>query len=251
VRVRALLLFVLPLVARVPEARAKGPPIPAWCAPELETLPGNVCHYDANDEARRTLVVFLHGLVPRYAPWQWTQQRAVVRMAKTLHFAAIFPRAPTVGPGGSGGYAWPSAASNQNEQIAEGWVAAKKLLESRSGHAYDEVFVVGFSSGAYFAASLAMRGHALADGYVVLAGGAPREAAADGRRAPIYVGVSGRDRHTAPNARELGRSLTLLKWPHKTDDQRVGHMVASVHMTHALAYLRSEVDTRATTASRD
>jgi predicted esterase len=249
VRATALLLFTLPLVLRVPEARAKTPTIPAWCAPEIETLPGNVCHFDGNGEARRTLVVFLHGLVPRYAPWQWTQERAIVRMAKTLHFAAIFPQAPTVGPGGSGGYAWPGVVTDRNEQIAEGWTAAKNFLETRSGHTYDEVFVVGFSSGAYYAASLAMRGRFLADGYVVLAGGAPREAAAEGRRSPIYVGVSGRDRHTAPNARELGRSLTLLKWPHKTDEQRVGHMVANVHMTHALAYLRGEVDTREAAAS--
>src|SRR5262249_51397946 len=145
VRVAALVLLGLPLAAPAPAAaRAKLPTIPAWCAPEIETLPGNVCHYDANEEGRRTLVVFLHGLVPRSAPWQWIQQRAVVRMANKLHFAAIFPQAPTVGPGGSMGYAWPGAATDKNEQIAEGWAAAKKVLETRNGHPYDEVFVVGF-----------------------------------------------------------------------------------------------------------
>jgi predicted esterase len=210
-----------------------------------------MCHFDANGEGRKTLVVFLHGLVPRYAPWQWIQQRAIVRLAKSLHFAAIFPQGQPVGPGGSGGYAWPGAVTDQNRDLAEGWTAARKLLQSRAGRPYDEVFVIGFSSGAYFAASLAVSGGFDADGYAILAGGAPlTRASSETRRAPVFIGVSARDRHTAPAARELGRSLSRLEWPHVTDNEPVGHMIADVHVAHALAYLRGAVDTRPTTAAR-
>jgi len=225
-------------------AKPKRPTVPAWCAPEIETLSTNVCHFAAEGESHRTLVIFLHGLVPRYAPWQWIQQRAVVRMAKTLQFDVLFPQALPAGPHGAGGYAWPATFSEENRALVDGWAASRAQLEARSGHRYDEVFVVGFSSGAYYAASVALQGRFAADGYVLLAGGNPTRALPDAVRAPVYIGVSGRDRHTAPNARELGRALTKIDWPHKTDEQRVGHMISDVHMTHGLAYLRGASDKR-------
>ena len=241
-------LALAPAVALPAPASARTPHVPAWCAAETEGLSENVCAFDASDDAHRTLVIFLHGLVPRYAPWQWTQQRAVVRLAKTHHFAVLFPQGLKVGHGGAGGYAWPGVFNDQGRDLVEGWAAARKALEARSGHAFDEVFVVGFSSGAYFAASVALKGRFAADGYAVLAGGGPTPSSPDASRAPIFVGVSGRDRHTAPAARELGHTLTVLGWPHKTDEERVGHMIADVHIAHALAYLRGAADKRPTTA---
>jgi predicted esterase len=252
VRSATLLLVGLALLFAVPStAGAKTPPIPAWCTAETETLTDNVCDFDASDDAHRTLVIFLHGLVPRYAPWQWTQQRAVVRLAKTHHFAVLFPQGLPVGPGGAAGYAWPGVVNEKGQRLVEGWAAARKLLESRNGRPFDEVFVVGFSSGAYFAASVALRGRFAADGYAVLAGGGPTPTSSEATRVPIYVGVSGRDRHTAPAARELGHTLTVLGWPHKTDEERVGHMIADVHIAHAMAYLRGASDKRPTTASSE
>ncbi len=231
------------VTASAEPAAAKSAPSP-WCAPEVETLPGGVCHIDGRREGRRTLVIFLHGLVAKGTTWQWTQHRAMARNAKQLGFAAIMPAAPTVGRGGSGGYAWQGATSNEIEQgLIDQWSAARRLLEARNGHPFDEVFVLGFSSGAYYATSLALRGRLDVQGYALFAGGSASSppAATVSRRAPIFVGVCAQNPATAEGARALGQALGAWKWPSQVDEQPIGHMFGDVHVAHALAYLRATV----------
>jgi predicted esterase len=241
------LAVTLGLPAAPSEVEAAAGPAPAWCAPELDALPGNVCHVDGNAEGgRRTLVILLHGLIARNTTWQWTQERAIARDAKQFHFAAIVPQGPALGPGGSAGYGWPGGAPKPGveDDLVKNWMSAKKLLEERAGKPFDEVFVLGFSSGAYYASSLALRGRLDVDGYGVFAGatsaGPPTKDF--GKRAPIFVGVCARDRATAPDSRGFGYTLSTLSWPHKTDEQPVGHMFADNHIGHALTYLRGRKD---------
>ncbi len=246
----ALALSPALLGAALPSpARAAAAPEPAWCAPELETLPGHVCHIDGGEPGgRRTLVILLHGLIARNTTWQWTQERAIARDAKQFHFAAIVPQAPTVGPGGSGGYAWPGGGGAGNaaetDELAAGWMRAKKTLEERAGKPFDDVFVLGFSSGAYYASQLALRGRLDVDGYGVFAGGTSvgSPTTDPARRVPLFVGVCARDRATAPNGRALGAALATLSWPHTVDELPVGHMFADNHIGHAVRWLRERHD---------
>jgi predicted esterase len=260
--VRSLLASSLSVLAFVAHGElaggvheAKAATRTAWCAPETETLPGDVCYFDGNTGERKTLVIFLHGLIAPNTTWQWTQERAIVREARLFHFAAIMPKGLPVGRGGSGGFAWPGTNAKASEasveqELIDGWAAAQRLLETRAGRTFDEVFVAGFSSGAYFATSLAVRDRVKADGYILLAGGAPTAAFADvGHRAPIFIGVGARDRATAPAARMLGQALTARAWPHRVDEQPVGHMVSDLHMVRAIAYLRASVDKARATAA--
>lgn len=217
----------------------------AWCAEELETLPNGLCYIDGRpkEEAsdRRTLVIFLHGMIAKDVDWQWLQERALARQAKQGKFEAVFARAPL----GPSGYAWPGtlAAQETSEQdLIDGWSAASALLEKRNGRPYDEVFLMGFSSGAYFVSALALRGRVKFDGYAVFAGGAGGLAAPDvATKAPVYVGVCTEDAQTASHSRALGSVLAARGWPHRVDEQRVGHMFADVHVAHAISYLRSSV----------
>ncbi|WP_394823906.1 alpha/beta hydrolase [Pendulispora albinea] len=222
-----------------------------WCEAQTETLPDDVCYFDGGagksgaagkSGQRRTLVVFLHGVIPPNTTWQWTQHRALVREAKQLGFAVLMPRAPRRSYGRKGElYSWPTAVAAQRVEedgLVESWSRAQKLVESRDGR-FDEVFVIGFSSGAYYASSLALRGRLDVDGYAFLAGGTSGRATATARK-PIYVGVSARDKQTAPDARGLGGALTRWGWPHRVREEAVGHTVADVHMAHALGYLRSQ-----------
>ncbi len=214
---------------------------PAWCAPETETLADSICHFDGNEPSRRTLVIFLHGLVPKSSTWQWTQQRAILREAKQFHFAAIMPKAPGVGPNASAGYMWPgnNADDATTQPLVASWLAAQRALEARAGRPFDEVFVIGFSAGAYFAASIALRDRLKADGFVLLAGGSPFDPGAPVEHpAPLFVGVSSKDRATAPPARALAQALTARAWPHRVDEEPVGHTVSDLHVAHALVYLR-------------
>lgn len=221
---------------RAPKAAG---PLP-WCAEELETLPNGLCHVDGGQrDDRRTLVVFLHGAIAKDVDWQWLQQRALTRQAKQSKFEAVFARAPL----GPSGFVWPGTAAAQatsEQELIDGWREARAFLEKRSGKPYDEVFLMGFSSGAYFVSSLALRGRAAFDGYATFAGGSAgwRAAGDVGTKAPVYVGVCAADRQTAGHSRAFGAALAARGWPHRVDEQRVGHMFSDVHVAHALTYLR-------------
>jgi predicted esterase len=252
---RALSSCLLVAVAAFAQPlRAQNDQASPWCAPELETLAHDVCFHTEEPAhgGRRTLVVFLHGLVQEGADWQHNQQRGMVRGARRNHFSLIAPRgrAGLNKSGGGAMVAWPTsrAAQEQHEAalLAE-WLEAQRAIEQRSGKPFDEVFVVGFSNGAYYAASLALRGRFGADGFAVFAGGAgygAPAAVAKEQRAPVFVGVAGKDK-TAADSRALRRTLKKHGWPHRAETRPVGHAIADAHLDHALAYLRTQKDERA------
>jgi predicted esterase len=247
-------LFAFPLtgdgMARADApASADAPEQPAWCAPEVEGLPGDVCHVDGGQQGdRRTLVIFLHGAIAKGTTWQWTQERALLRQSKEAHFEAIFPRAPL----GASGYVWPGSVKAQLEvedELFRGWHAAQALLEERAGRPFDQVFVMGFSSGAYFASSLALRRRLDVDGYAVFAGGASYGSATPGPAAavPVFVGVCASDKQTADDSRSFGAALAARGFRHRVDEEPVGHMFSDVHVVHAASYLRAVAARRTAT----
>jgi predicted esterase len=251
-------LGVIGVAHAEPKAKVHRPAKPAggyaWCAEELETLPNGLCYidgrasearaHDGDKNTRRTLVVFLHGMIAKDVDWQWLQARALTRQAKQSKFEAVFARAPL----GPGGYVWPGSLSSQEtseQDLIDGWNQARAFLEQRNGKAYDEVFLMGFSSGAYFVSALAMRGRVSFDGYAVFAGGAGGFAAPDvSTKAPVYVGVCADDSQTANHSRSFGGLLAARGWPHRVDEQRVGHMFSDIHVAHPISYLRSAKQTK-------
>ncbi|MBF5066067.1 hypothetical protein G6O45_22785, partial [Salmonella enterica subsp. enterica serovar Istanbul] len=69
--------------------------------------------------------------------------------AKKHGFTVLMPTSPSDGVG----YVWPTSQTAQKEQetgILAGIAKARASLEKRVGHGFDETFVVGFSSGAYY-----------------------------------------------------------------------------------------------------
>lgn len=236
---RALFIAALIAIATTAQADEDAPP---WCAPELETLAGDVCfHAEPARDEKRTLVIFLHGLVQEGSDWQHAQQRGIVRGAKRLGFSVLAPRGRAgLNEKSPDMIAWPTSAharAHEDALLAQ-WSQARAIVEARE-RAFDEVFVVGFSNGAYYASSLAMRGRLEVDGYAVFAGGMAYGASADeARRAPIFVGVCSKD-STADHARALERALKKAGWPHRAESRKVGHAMADAHLDHALAYLRA------------
>ncbi len=227
--------------------KAKSAPSqPSWCAPEFEALSDGVCHVGSSEGGgRRTLVIFLHGAIAKDVTWQHTQERALARQAKQSKFEAIFPRAPL----GPGGFVWPGTVSAQEgveQELVSSWTHARRTLEARNGKPFDDVFVMGFSSGAYFVASLALRGRLKVDGYAVFAGGGAVQAPAEGpaRKPPVFVGVCAEDAQTADHSRAFGAAVAGRGFPHRIDEQPVGHMFGDVHVAHAVAWLRAEHEKR-------
>jgi predicted esterase len=219
---------------------------PAWCSSEVETLSDGMCHIDGGQptgaDGRRTLVIFLHGAIARNVTWQWTQERALLRQAKQGGFSALFPRAPL----SAGGYVWQLRGPDRDrveEALIQSWKFAQKTLEARNGKPFDEVFVMGFSSGAYYVGSLAIRGRMEVDGYATFAGGlgGPAGSGAPAHRAPVFIGVCADDRQTAPDSRSLAGALAGRGIVTAVDEQRVGHMFSDVHVLHAVSFLRRQV----------
>lgn len=224
-----------------------------WCAPGIEPLPGNVCYLDGElaGRDRRTLVVFLHGAVAKDTTWQWNHMRGLARLAKGNRVDVVFPRSPRA----PAGWVWPGSLAAQRkveDALVREWMDAKAVLEQRAGRPYDDVFVMGFSSGAYFVSSLAMRGRLDVDGYAVFAGGqaTARAAAPEIRFAPVFVGVCAEDDGSAAHARGFGRALAAAGIRRAVLEQPVGHGLSHVHFGAAIRWLRRAKDDRGALASR-
>lgn len=231
---------------------------PGWCIDQLTPLEGDVCWAPAPappasaspDAAapprRRTLVIFLHGLLEDGRDWQHPIQRGMLAMSRHHDFALLAPRGLNgVGPGRlPGQIAWPARTDvrDQEDALLDRIMRARREAERREGAPYDEVFVFGFSNGAYYASSLALRGRlADVDGYGVFAGGSARTppSVTGDLRKPVFVGVASADRTTVQRSRELVRALRRSGWPHRAVEAKVGHTVADVHLRGALGYLRA------------
>lgn len=142
-------------------------------------------------------------------------------------------------------WTWPTSAAGQKaheDALVSEWSAARAELEKRAGKAFERVFFFGFSNGAYYATSLAMRDRVKADGYALFAGGSGakhlRQAGATTkRRAPIYVGWGTVDRDRR-DQEKLGKMLRELGWPSKARGRKgVGHAMTDAQVDEAVAFL--------------
>jgi len=233
----AALLFAIPADAKEPQVAKP------WCSPDVSELSDHTCWFDGGtpSDGRRTLVIYMHGAYAATPGFQHLQQKALSIQAKQHHFTLLLPTAPR----SAGGYVWPGTAEGQKDHEAEilaNIAESKKELEKRAGHKFDETFVVGFSSGAYYASSLALRSALDVDGYIILAGGSSwvRPSASSGKRAPVFVGVSAADKQTRNHSRALGGTLAALGWPRRVEERDVGHLVDWVFMAHGTAWLRAQ-----------
>jgi len=213
-----------------------------YCAPEVSELSEHVCYFDGGtpEAGKNTLVIYLHGALATYNGFFYMQQRAMALHAKKHGFTVLMPTSPSDGVG----YVWPTSQTAQKEQeagILAGIAKARTALEKKVGHKFDETFVVGFSSGAYYGSSLAVRNMLDVDGYIVLAGGSSwvkSESVAKAKRPPVFVGVSAADPQTAGHSRSFAGSLAAMGWPYKVEERNAGHMVDWTFMAHGIAWLR-------------
>jgi predicted esterase len=229
-----------------PSVRAESTAEQRWCAPELEAVTETVCYFELQSAQPNALVIFLHGLTKAGTSWQWEQQRLMVRTAKAHGFSVLMPRGrPGIGPGRDADVlGWPTSKNAQLEHedsIVEEWRAAQTNVEQR-GRRFEHVLVFGFSNGAYYAGSLALRGRLEhVDGYGVFAGGSGNKyqrllAAQTKRRAPIFVGYGTRD-PDHKNQRDLANLLRKTGWKHRVLSARVGHTVTDNQISAALRFL--------------
>lgn len=253
-RLLALLVAVLsaPLALAEPKAAADAGAGDAaapgsWCAPELESLPGSVCHA-APDAGSDTLVIFLHGVIKPDTHWQWAQQRTIARAARRLGFETLMPRGLRgIGPRGmKDWWTWPTSYRAQKKvepALLSGWKRAVQLVEKRRGKPFKRTYVFGFSNGAYYASALALRGRMPdVDGYGIFSGGAaPRYLARPARgvrhRPPVFIGYGRGDHSLHRGPRQLAHVLASLRWKHRLVPRHGGHTMTDRELSQAIGYL--------------
>ena len=242
--VAALLLVAAASSLALGRASASAPAADLpWCGPEVTELSDHVCVFDGGPASagRRTLVIYLHGSLAATPGFQYVQQRMMAREARQRRFTVLLPTAPAT----AAGYWWPAGEALRQKEpaILEGIRRAREELATRLGARFDETFVVGFSSGAYYGSSLAVRSALDVDGYVVLAGGSSwmRPSDPSARRAPVFIGVSAADAQTAEHSRAFAGTLAALRWPYRVEERDVGHMVDDAFLAHGLAYIRQRL----------
>jgi predicted esterase len=213
---------------------------------------GDVCFAPLAADAapsRRTVVIFLHGLLDDGAGWQLGMQRGMAAAGRRLGFSVLAPRGRNgLGPGRRvDQVGWPTSealrAEHEDAMLAK-IDRARLAAEASQGAPFDEVFLMGFSNGAYYAASLALRGRLLdVDGYALFAGGsaATRPSASGKARKPMFLGIASKDRTTVKSGRELARALRKLRWPSRAVEAPVGHTVADKHLSGSIRWLRQQV----------
>lgn len=224
---------------------------PAWCASELEVWQDEICSYipeNLPQDRPTTLVIYLHGVIQPGTTWQYGPQRGMVRAANKHGFAVIMPRGRRgIGPGSMRDWwTWPTSARAQTQveqAILQQWAQARAWLEQRLGKPFEKVYVVGFSNGAYYAASLALRGVLSVNGYVIVAGGSAQAASQGGAQAthrpPIYIGYGHRD-SVGQDCRSLGQALARLRWKHRIVGRpRVGHLMTDSQIEEAMEFFRT------------
>jgi predicted esterase len=196
-----------------------------------------------------TLVLFLHTLVKADSSWQWEQQRTMWAAARKHGFSLLVPRGRRgIGPGRAPGVlAWPTSPRTQEgieAELVSEWQQARAALEQRRGRPFARVWVFGFSNGAYYATSLAMRARFPVQGYGVFAGGAGSKynqilGQQTLNRAPIFVGYGTKD----PAQKDMRGLVTMLRklgWSFRSHVQPVGHIVTFDQLRLAVRFLSAE-----------
>jgi predicted esterase len=244
--VLASLALAAPSVSAAPGRPASDAAPKPWCAPELTELSDHVCYADggAQPSGRRTLVIYLHGALATRHGFAYMQQRAMAAHAKRHSFTVLIPTGPSDGVG----FVWPSSAKDLKDKepaILAGLQKARIDLEKSVGHPFDETFVVGFSSGAYYGSSLALRSALDADGYLVLAGGTSWVSRTDvgAKHVPIFVGVSAADPLSRNHSHALAGALRGMQWPYRAEERAAGHGIDDAFMEHGLTWLRAQTHT--------
>jgi predicted esterase len=240
---RALAFSCLVVAVGLAPVTAQAEDTKPWCSPEVQELSDHVCYFDGQEAGaeRKTLVIYLHGVYASNPGFQHLQQMALARQAKANKVTMLFPTAPKA----DFGYAWPTSLTSQKDdepKILEGIKKAKEDLEKKLNRKFDETFVMGFSSGAYFGSSVAVRGTLDVDGWIIMVGGSSwaRPVSDTSKRAPIFVGIAAADKQTAAHTRAFAGTLAALHWPYRVEEREVGHTVDWGFFAHGLAYLRGQ-----------
>ncbi len=202
-----------------------------WCIDTVNALDESTC-YVLPDEPTETLLIYLHGIVPPIptSPQKTSVETVVANAARRARVAALIPRGQAgFGPGRrENWFGWPTSEAKYRE-YAPAFVASfaekRKKLEDASGITFSRTYIAGSSSGAYFAALLALHGGIAADGFGIMSGGRGAKTAELGTLSskPVYIGFGKYDRGVRLGALALAEIFRAARWPVRMGEHAVDH----------------------------
>lgn len=213
-----------------------------WCADGLEPIAGGGCFAGPGDaRPGAPLILYLHGIYDRAGTSdEMDRQRRLALRASKKGFAVLAMRShvgichPDV-PEFASKYCWPSneQTADRAKELVLGWQAALDAADKRVGRG--KRFVLGFSSGGYFAGLLASRGLFTADGFVIAHGGPVRPVHAEGAKPPLLL-LSADDDEAQDTMLVLDQELTRENWAHDHYARDGGHGLTDSDIDLALAF---------------
>jgi predicted esterase len=217
-----------------------------WCADGLTTLDESSC-YILPAAPTRTLLIYLHGIVPPRdeSPEKSKVQGVILKAAQRAGVVALVPRGrPGFGPLGRRSWVgWPTTdplyEKYASDLVGE-FAAAKKKLETLTGVTFSRVYLAGSSSGAYFVTRLALRGGIDVDGFGAMSGGTGAETMELARLAPkpFYIGYGRYDGYVRRAIPGLVGVLNRAHWPIRVAEHPVDHGAREVYLEEAFAFWR-------------
>lgn len=214
-----------------------------WCTESVRALDATTCYF-LPSKPTRTLLVYLHGVVPpEKTSAQKTHYQAVVaRASERAGAAAVMPRGNQglTPKGTEGWWGWPTSPGTYQRHGAELVLRIQKArrdFEQATGVRFERIYLAGSSSGAYFVATLAQRGDIEAHGFGAMSGGtrvlSPRVRELPPR--PVYIGYGLYDT-VGKAAKELAQVLEAAHWPVRVAEHRVGHGAKEIYLDEAFPF---------------
>ena len=238
-----------PRVAELPPSWPSLEPAAArapWCAEGLTTLDESSC-YVLPAAPTRTLLIYLHGIVPPRdeSPEKTKVQSVILKAAQRAGVVALVPRGRAgFGPMGRRSWVgWPTTDPLYEKYAVDlvgEFAAAKKKLEALTGVTFSPVYLAGSSSGAYFVARLALHGGIDVDGFGAMSGGTGADTLELARLPPkpFYIGYGRYDGHVRRAIPTLVGVLSRANWPIRVAEHPVDHGAREVYLEEAFAFWR-------------
>jgi predicted esterase len=216
-----------------------------WCIDGIGALDEETC-VALPDAKTDELLIYLHGIVPQAKESQQKTnfETVVVRASKRAGVAALMPRG-IVGLAPKGYESWWGWPTNLGAYRKHGaafvamFADKRRRLEQVVGVRFRRIYVAGSSSGAFFAATLALHGAINADGFGAMSGGGghPTPELAKLTPKPFYIGFGSHDR-AGISARALGDLLRRAGFPVAVAEHPFGHGAKEVYLDEAFAFWR-------------
>ncbi len=214
-----------------------------WCADGLELVAGGGCLALPDARPPVPTVIYLHGMYDRSdVGEELDRQRRMAQRATARGYAVLALRSKLGvchpdNPEYATRFCWPS-----NEQVADratsfvdGW--AEPLRETRKRTGAGPTYVLGFSSGAFFTALIAVRDLFPADAFAIAHGG-PVEPVRASRTKPPLLLLSADDDISQDWMLRLDDELSRVSWPHESYARGGGHALTDDDIEAALTFFK-------------